>query len=185
MLCSVSHPLCTHHVFGCRYQNANAWLEGTCTFVADPAAHSFRVYAGHVQAATPTTWWLDDVAILALDRAVANVIRTTITDFVIRPAGHPRNSSSTFKLGLDYSVNAAPVNVTGAGSFRDKTNTSSLDASLLSSLHASSGGRIRPGATVWVDFDFQPGSMGFHTYDLWRGLTGKVKCLSGIGLASS
>ena len=77
--------------------------------------------------ATPTTWWLDDVAMLALDSAMANVIRTTITDFVVRPAGHLRNSSSAFKLGIDYSMHAAPVNVTGTGSFRDTTNTSRLE----------------------------------------------------------
>jgi hypothetical protein len=132
--------------------------------VSDPAARSFRVYAGHVQTATATTWWLDDVAILALDNAVANVIRTTITDFVLRPAGQPRNSSSVFISGVDYAIHAAEVNVTGTGNFRDKTNTSRLDASLLSSLHASSGGKISPGAKLWVDYDFQPGSMGFHTY---------------------
>lgn len=28
------------------YQNPNAWLEGTCTFVAEPLAAAFRVYAG-------------------------------------------------------------------------------------------------------------------------------------------
>ena len=134
------------------------------------------MYAGHVQTTTVTTWWLDDVAILALDNAVTNVVRTTITDFVVRPAGQPRNSSSVFELGLDYSVRAAAVNVTGTGNFRDKSNTSMLDASLLSSLHASSGGKIRPGAKLWVDYDFQPGSMGFHTYDLWSGLTGRVLC---------
>ena len=33
--------LATNH-----YQNSNAWLEGTCTFVAEPLAAAFRVYAG-------------------------------------------------------------------------------------------------------------------------------------------
>eukprot|EP01045_Picozoa_sp_COSAG04_P045577 COSAG04_NODE_16051_length_511_cov_1.002427_1_plen_117_part_10 len=33
--------LATNH-----YQNSNAWLEGTCTFVAEPLATAFRVYAG-------------------------------------------------------------------------------------------------------------------------------------------
>lgn len=33
--------LATNH-----YQNAHAWLEGTCTFVAEPLAAAFRVYAG-------------------------------------------------------------------------------------------------------------------------------------------
>ena len=138
-----------------KYQNPKDWLEGTCTFVSDPAAAAFRVYAGHVNSVTPTTWWLDEVAILNLDSAMSNVIRTTITDYVVRPAGEPRNGSSVLKAGADYQVSAAAVNVTGSGSFRAEANSSMLNPTLLSSLRVASTSKLKAGEKLWLDYDFQ------------------------------
>jgi hypothetical protein len=39
---------------------------------------------------------------------------------------------------------------------------------------ATAGGKLKPGDKVVVDYDFQPGPMGFHTYDLWSGLSGHL-----------
>lgn len=47
-----------------RYQDSKAWLEGTCTFVADPKAAAFRVYAGQTpgtgysENSPATRWWV-------------------------------------------------------------------------------------------------------------------------------
>ena len=57
--------------------------------------------------------------------------------------------------------------------FRSAANHSALEPTQISKLHATtSGGKLQKGAKLSVDYDYQPGSMGFHTYDLWEGLRG-------------
>ena len=56
--------------------------------------------------------------------------------------------------------------------FRSAANHSALEPTQVSKLHATSGGKLQKGAKLIVDYDYQPGSMGFHTYDLWEGLRG-------------
>ena len=56
--------------------------------------------------------------------------------------------------------------------FRSAANHSALEPTQGSKLHATSGGKLQKGAKLIVDYDYQPGSMGFHTYDLWEGLRG-------------
>ena len=115
---------------------------------------------------------MDEVAILALDYAIANVIRTTVTDFVLRPVGTARNCSSVFTAGHDYVIRPAAANLSGSGAFRSAANRSELEPTLLSALQASHGGKLHPGDKLLLDYDLQPGTMGFHTYDLWAGLVG-------------
>ena len=46
-----------------------------------------------------------------------------------------------------------------------------LDASLVSKVQVMAGGTIKPGSSLLLDYDFQPGAMGHHDYDLFAGLT--------------
>ena len=46
-----------------------------------------------------------------------------------------------------------------------------LDGSLASKVQVLAGGAIKPGSKLLLDYDFQPGPMGHHDYDLWDGLT--------------
>lgn len=115
------------------------------------------------------------MAILALDFAFSNHIHTTITDFVLRPVGMARNDSFVFKAGTDYTVTPATVNISRMGrpgEFRSATNHSAIEPTQVSKLRATSSGKLQTGTKLVIDYDFQPGSMGFHTYDLWRGLRG-------------
>ena len=94
---------------------------------------------------------------------------------MLRPVGVARNDSSVFKVGTDYTVVPATANVSAMGrpgEFRSAANHSALEPTQVSKLHATSGGKLQKGAKLIVDYDYQPGSMGFHTYDLWEGLRG-------------
>jgi hypothetical protein len=154
------------------YLNAFDWTQGTVTFRADPAAASFHVYAGVATAPAPITWWLDSVMLISLDHALSNVIRTSATDVIVRPAGAPRNGSAVYAEGSDYELVRAPDPLTAEVDFRDAANASRLRAGAAAALRRLPGGAIAAGQKLWVDYDFQPGAMGFHTYDLWRGLAG-------------
>lgn len=46
-----------------------------------------------------------------------------------------------------------------------------LDVTLVSKVQVLAGGTIKPGSDLVLDYDFQPGAMGHHDYDLWAGLT--------------
>jgi hypothetical protein len=85
---------------------SDEWKQITCTFVAEPTAASFYVYAGLTGNTTANTRvWVDDVMVVSLDYALANTIRTTVTDVVIRPPGVPRSSTDKlFHAGTDYTV---------------------------------------------------------------------------------
>ena len=81
----------------------------------------------------------------------------------------------------DYTV----VNATGgsgasvvaySGDFRGdpsggKVAGPGLNSGLMSTVHVVPGGAIKPGSKLLLDYDFQPGPMGHHDYDLWAGLT--------------
>jgi hypothetical protein len=86
---------------------ASTWLQYTCTFVADPQAAHFYIYAGAMPGRSKDnvglSFWIDDVALISLDYALANVIRTTITDVDVRDA----KTGEAYSLGTDYAVRNA------------------------------------------------------------------------------
>lgn len=158
--------------------NGNAWTQITCTFVAEPTAAKFVVYVGLNGTTTSSTrFWIDEIMILSLDHALINVIRTNVTDLIIRPQGVGRNDSNAYyRQGHDYIVNdARAVPPLLPANFRmGQSGPQSLNQSLVVTLKGLSTGRLRPGALLSVDYDFQPGEMGFHTYDLYAGLSGHL-----------
>ena len=83
---------------------ADEWQQQTCTFIGEPDAATFHVYAGRSENTTaPARYWIDDVVLIGLDHALSNVIQTTATDFVVRRVGVPRNSTGgIFREGIDY-----------------------------------------------------------------------------------
>lgn len=150
----------------------NIWTQLTCTFKADDDATAFYVYIGRSGNTTETSnLWIDDIMIINLDSALANIIRTNFTDVVVRPFGTSRNDSSTlYKLGEDYEILQLTSNVTTHPNFRNDTGASVLNPDLISQLRLIPTGRIKKGSNLTIDYDFQPGGMGFHTYDVWNGL---------------
>ena len=159
------------------------WTQGTVTMVASPSwpswyardkpprnATHFQIYAGGVN--SESTFWIDDVAIISLDRAVANVIVTNATNIVVRaPASARNDSAARYVEGRDYAVRAAAGGVMCHVDFRDPSDVlGGVNPVLQTGLTALNGSRLAPGARVLVDYDFQPGQMGFHDYDLYRGL---------------
>ena len=156
--------------------NSEEWQQYTCTFVADTQASQFYIYAGAMPGRSPNniglSFWIDDVALISLDYALANVIRTTITDVDVRDA----KTNVAYKLGTDFAVRNStggedPMQVTMDGNFRSGPNSTSLTSSLLSFVHVLPGGNINVGQELVLDYDFQPGAMGHHDYDLWEGLS--------------
>eukprot|EP00039_Didymoeca_costata_P021443 m.344545 g.344545 ORF g.344545 m.344545 type:complete len:830 (+) comp24646_c0_seq1:87-2576(+) len=147
------------------------WAELTCTFVAEEGATSFYVYMGQM-AGGPTLVWVDDIAVIALDNAFANVIRTSVTDFIIRPPNNTRVSPSAYILGQDYVVVNSTSNLTFTPNFRGtKQNESYVINPLLTlQIKLTPNSRIQKGSSVLIDYDFQPGFMGFHDYDVFGGL---------------
>ena len=56
------------------------------------------------------------------------------------------------------------------GAFRSGPGNDSLIPDLISSVHVLPGGKIKPGAELLLDYDYQPGALGHHDYDLFAGL---------------
>lgn len=149
--------------------DADGWSQVTTNFVSDPMAVQFAIYIGKPgNASDDFECWIDDLMLLDLDAAFSNVIRTSITDFVVRP----RNSSNTslvYQEGVDYVVQPALDPVTVMPNFRATVGYTDLNQNLTARVVALKGGKLNPGDRVVLDYDFQPGSMGFHSYDLWNG----------------
>jgi hypothetical protein len=60
--------------------------------------------------------------------------------------------------------------VTMDGAFRSGPGNDSLIPDLISSVHVLPRGKIKPGAELLLDYDYQPGALGHHDYDLFAGL---------------
>jgi hypothetical protein len=144
------------------------WLESTATFVADSEAVAFVVYIGAANQAGGTNLWIDDLILIALDSALSNVIRTSITDIRVRDATDP---TVEYTIGVDFGLSNDSTLLQTRPSFRDTQNTSELDVTMLTTVRPLSGGKLKPHQALLLDYDLQPGSMGHHTYDVWRGLT--------------
>lgn len=89
--------------------SSSAWAQITCTFVSDKDAHSFYIYSGAMPGRYPDNvglgFWIADVMLISLDYALANVIRTSITEIDVTDA----STGKKYVLGTDYTV----INATG------------------------------------------------------------------------
>ena len=74
--------------------------------------------------------------------------------------------------------------VLGSPNFRDPSATG-LNPNLTYALTALAGGGITPGTRLAVDYDFQPGPMGFHSYDVWDGIVGHLPWPPGSSTVAS
>lgn len=87
----------------------SVWAQITCTFVSDKDAHSFYIYSGAMPGGHPDNvglgFWIADLMLLSLDYALANVIRTSITEIDVKDA----STGKKYALGTDYTV----INATG------------------------------------------------------------------------
>lgn len=83
--------------------------------------------------------------VLGLDYALANVIRTTATDVILRPSACPRsNHSCRFVRGADYDVIDAVSNITLNPDFRSASTEepNKLTNATTLGLKALAGGKI-------------------------------------------
>eukprot|EP01079_Euglenida_sp_SAG-EU17-18_P001280 gene1280-421_t len=144
------------------------WVEGTATFTTEAATAGLSVYLGGVNATGEV--WVDTVLAVSLDHALLNVIRTPSTDIVVTSL----DGAHTYTRGTDYNI-SSPTSIAGtvAGvSFRDPTDPMRLWFGGLGSNLTSV--TIPDETAVHLSYDYQPGSMGHHTYGVYAGLSGHL-----------
>jgi hypothetical protein len=122
------------------------WRQDTITFVTDRSCVAVRVYAGAVMVNAPLHLLLDEILIIGLDHALSNVIRTTVTDVIVRQPGSLRNDTAArYTEGVDYTLVSASALLTTTVDFRahmsngsSAANVTRLDDSLLTLLKSTS-----------------------------------------------
>lgn len=137
-----------HLPVGATLYQSTKFVESTATFVADAEAVAFAVYIGAANQLGGTTLWIDDIMLIALDAALSNVIRTSITDVRVRDGTDP---TKHFTLGQDFVLSNGSTPLQTRPAFRDPKNTSQLDATMLTTIHPASGGKLKPSQALLVD----------------------------------